>query len=179
MTLLYRVFASFEFISRSQNEVKWQASSLMGIYLNPYSSLKCVQLDKSCHSHALICFPRFDWLVVSDMLVIVVTMIDPFAHQMSKHGCMGRIEQEKSFQIRLEYIPDPNPGSRAHREDREGPAHGCKSIYFGSLLNFFVLNLWLTGSKYGTLALCFGENIGITCHPRATMVECIVLCMGY
>ena len=126
MTLLYRVFASFEFISRSQNEVKWSASSLMGIYLNPYSSLKCVQLDKSCHSHALICFPRFDWLVVSDMLVIVVTMIDPFAHQMSKHGCMGRIEQEKSFQIRLEYIPDPNPGSRAHREDREGPAHGWK-----------------------------------------------------
>ena len=57
MTLLYQVFASFEFISRSQNEVKWSASSLMGIHLNPYSSLKCVQLDKSCHSHALICFP--------------------------------------------------------------------------------------------------------------------------
>ena len=41
MTLLYRVFVSFEFLSRSQNEVKWSASSLLGIYLNPYSSLKC------------------------------------------------------------------------------------------------------------------------------------------
>ena len=28
------------------------------------------------------------------------------------------------------------------------------------------------------LVLCFGKN-EITCHPGATMAECIVLCMGY
>merc|ERR1712167_546076 len=31
---------------------------------------------------------------------------------------------------------------------------------------------------FGILVLCFGKN-EITCHPGATMAECIVLCLGY
>ena len=30
---------------------------------------------------------------------------------------------------------------------------------------------------YGLLVLCLGKKI--TCHPGATMADCIVLCMGY
>ena len=39
----------------------------------------------------------------------------------------------------------------------------------------YVLDISL---MYGILALCSGKN-KITCHPGATMAECIVLCLVY
>ena len=38
--------------------------------------------------------------------------------------------------------------------------------------------VWGISLMYGIFVLCFGKN-KITCHPGATMAECIVLCMGY
>ena len=72
-----------------------------------------------------------------------------------------------------------------------GLENGQSRTYYGQM----VLNTakWgLVWPQYGILVLCMGylsyvwgiclmfwKKIKITCHPGATMAECIVLCMGY
>ena len=49
--------------------------------------------------------------------------------------------------------------------------YGVCVLRMGYLSYVFDISL-----MHGILVLCFGKN---TCHPGATMAECIVLCMGY